>query len=128
MCIRDSYGPFLQRAMSEFERDEEVTFAPYLTGDRQSMEKKSGAWYGLTLGTTREEMVAALLKSMNRVLNMTIREAETVVGLRSVIKLTGGMTSATFVHLKEREIPGFTFEVVDNCAIIGGVALAQRYQ
>jgi sugar (pentulose or hexulose) kinase len=128
LTTEEFYGPFLQRAMSEFERDEEVTFAPYLTGDRQSMEKKSGAWYGLTLGTTREEMVAALLKSMNRVLNMTIREAETVVGLRSVIKLTGGMTSATFVHLKEREIPGFTFEVVDNCAIIGGVALAQRYQ
>jgi sugar (pentulose or hexulose) kinase len=121
------YGECVARALSEFEKDGEVTFDPYLTGDRQSMERKAGAWHGLTLASTREEMLAALLKSMNRVLNTTMREAGEVVELRPVVKLTGGMSSAAFVRLKEREIPGFRFEVVENCPVIGSVALAQRY-
>ncbi len=124
---KEFYGEFVPKALRDFEEDGEVTFDPYLTGDRQSMEKKAAAWHGLTLAATREEMLAALLKSMNRVLNMTIREAAKVVKLRRVVKLTGGMSSEAFVHLKEREIPGFTFEVVENCAVIGSVALAQRY-
>jgi hypothetical protein len=72
-------------------------------------------------------MLAAMLKSMNRVLNTTIREAAEVVELKPVIKLAGGMSTKTFVQLKEREIPGFAFEVVENCSIIGTVALAKRY-
>jgi sugar (pentulose or hexulose) kinase len=121
------YGEFVPRALRDFKDDGEVTFDPYLTGDRQSMEVRSGAWHGLTLAATREEMLAALLKSMNRVLNMTIREAGEVVKLRRVVKLTGGMTADAFVRLKEREMPGFKFEVVDNCTIKGNVALVRRY-
>ena len=125
LTTEEFYGELVPRALSEFGQDGEVTFDPYLTGDRQSMEKKSGAWHGLTLATTREEMVAALLKSMNRVLNTTLNEAKQVVNLRRVVMLTGGMTSDAFVRLKEREMPGFRFEVVDNSAIRGNVALAR---
>jgi xylulokinase len=91
------------------------------------MEMRTAAWHGLTLAATREEMVAALLKSMNRVLNMTIHEAGEVVKLRGVVKLTGGMTTAAFVRLKEREMPGFDFEVVENCTTRGNVTLVRRY-
>jgi sugar (pentulose or hexulose) kinase len=124
---QEFYEDFVPKALAEFEEDGEVTFDPYLTGDRQSIEKRTGAWHGLTLGTTRGEMLAAMLKSMNRVLNATVREAATVVRLEPVIKLTGGLSTKAFVRLKEREIPGFRFEVVENCSIIGNVVLAQRY-
>jgi sugar (pentulose or hexulose) kinase len=121
------YDEFVPKALSGFEEDGEVTFDPYLTGDRQSMEKRTGAWNGLTLAATREEMLAAMLKSMNRVLKVTIDEAAEVVELKPVIKLAGGMSTDAFIKLKEREIPGFRFEVVENCSIIGTVALAQSY-
>ncbi len=121
------YGPYIEDCLNRFQKDGEVTFDPYLTGDRQSMEKKTGAWRGLTLAATREEMLAAMLKSMNRVLNTTIREAAGVVSLKPVIKLTGGMSGEKYIRLKEREIPGFRFEVVENCSILGNVVLMQRY-
>ena len=104
-----------------------MRFAPYLTGDRQSLEKKTGSWTGLTLAATREEMLAALLKSMNRVLAATLAQAAEVVDLKTVVKLTGGMSDPRFVALKEREIPGFRFEVVDDCSIRGNVVLARRH-
>ncbi len=121
------YEELVPRAVTEFAQDGLVTFDPYLTGDRQSLELRTAAWHGLTLAATREEMLAAMLKSMNRVLSATVREAAAVVDLEPVIKLTGGLSTKSFVELKEREMPGFRFEVVDNCSIMGNVALARRY-
>lgn len=121
------YRTFVAKALDEHMDDDAVTFDPYLTGDRQSMEVKTGAWHGLTLATTREEMLAALLKSMARVLSATICQAKDIVELKSVIKLSGGLSNEPYLRLKRREIPGFAFEVVDNCPIRGNVRLAQRY-
>lgn len=121
------YGSFLGDALESWKDDGEVGFAPYLTGDRQSLEKRTGAFTGLTLAATREEMLAAVLKSMNRVLAATLVEAAQVVELEPVIKLTGGMSDPRFVALKEREIPGFGFEVVDDCSVRGNVVLARRH-
>ncbi|HZL04692.1 MAG TPA: FGGY family carbohydrate kinase [Coriobacteriia bacterium] len=121
------YRDYLPACLERFQTDGEVTFDPYLTGDRQSLEKRSGAWHGLTLTATRDEMLAALLKSMNRVLADVIELARASVDFEPVIKLTGGLSSPWYIALKEREIPGFTFEVVDNCSILGNVALAQLY-
>lgn len=121
------YTKFIPNALEAWKEDGEVVFDPYLTGDRQSLEKKTGAWRGLTLAATREEMLAALLKAMNRVLQGTIEQAQKVVPMDPVIKLTGGMSGPEYIALKQREIPGFAFEVVDNCSILGNVALVKRY-
>lgn len=91
------------------------------------MEKRTGAWSGLTLASTRDEMLAAMLRSMNRVLYDTIQEAKKVQPLKDVIQLAGGMSDDKFIQLKMREIPGFRFELVDNCSILGNVALAQHF-
>jgi sugar (pentulose or hexulose) kinase len=121
------YGSYLSETLERWKDDGEVRFGPYLTGDRQSLEKRAGSWSGLTLAATREEMLAAVLKSMNRVLAATLAEAAQVVELKPVIKLTGGMSDDRFVALKKREIPGFRFEVVEDCPIRGNVILAQRH-
>ncbi|HHT24077.1 MAG TPA: FGGY-family carbohydrate kinase [Clostridiaceae bacterium] len=127
MSEKEFYREYIPEALNEWKEDGMVTFAPYLTGDRQSLEQKTGAWNGLTLGATKKEMLAAMLKSMNRVLNDTINEAKKVVDLKPVIQLTGGLSRQEYVELKEREIPGFKFEVVDDLPIKGNVALVKRY-
>jgi len=121
------YNDFIRKSLDDWKVDGEVVFDPYLTGDRQSLEKKTGAWRGLTLAATREEMLASLLKSMNRVLNNTIRKAGQFVTLHDTIQLTGGMSNQKYIDLKTREIPGFAFEVVDNCSILGNVELVKLY-
>lgn len=121
------YADFITEALRMWPQCGAVEFDPYLTGDRQSLEKRTAAWRGLTLGTTREEMLVALLKGMNRVLGRTVKEAAELVDLKPVIKLTGGMASSAVVEFKQREIPGFYFEVVENCPILGNVTLAKRH-
>lgn len=105
----------------------EVTWDPYLTGDRQSLEKRTGAWHGLTLAATRDQMLAAMLKSMNSCLYDVVRLAEQVVPMDKVIKLTGGMSTPAFIKLKEQEFPGYRFDVVDNCSVLGNVELVKHH-
>lgn len=121
------YNEYLAQIISQCIEEGEVRFDPYLTSDRQSMEKRTGAWHGLTLSATRDEMLAAMLRSMNRVLYDTIQQARKIQPLKDVIQLAGGMSDDKFIQLKMREIPGFRFQVVDNCSILGNVALAQHF-
>lgn len=118
---------YLPSCIERFSADGEVSFDPYLTGDRQSLEKRTGAWHGLTLAATRDEMLATMLKSMNRVLYDVVKLAGDVVDLDRVIKLTGGLSGPAFIKLKEQEFPGFTFEVVDNCSVLGNVELVRYH-
>jgi sugar (pentulose or hexulose) kinase len=105
----------------------EVTFDPYMTGDRQSLEKKTGAWHGLTLAATREKMLLAMLRGMQGVLKKTIDQAAAVLPLSPVIKISGGMATPPYIRLKEHEIPGYSYEVVDDCPILGNVALVKHH-
>jgi xylulokinase len=41
-----------------------VRFEPYLAGERTSVEQRQGAFTGLTLATTREEMLSAIIESL----------------------------------------------------------------
>src|SRR5581483_3270317 len=41
-----------------------VLFEPYLAGDRMSIDQKQGAFTGLTLATTRDDMLGAILESL----------------------------------------------------------------
>ena len=42
----------------------DVRFDPHLAGDRTSVEQRRGAFTGLTLATTREQMLAAIIESL----------------------------------------------------------------
>lgn len=122
----DEFYAYIARVINEC-ADADVIFEPYLTGDRQSLAKKTGAWRGLTLGATRDAMLSAMLRSMQGVLKKAIDQAARVQELSKVIKISGGMATDAYIALKKREIPGYDFEIVDDCPILGNVALAKRY-
>lgn len=117
----------LPQALALSPDDAGVTFDPYLSGDRQSLEPRTASWHGLTLATTREEMLAALMVAMNRTLTDTVARAADVLDLDPLIKLSGGMSTPEIIALKKQIFAGFDFEVVHNCSIIGNVRLMQRY-
>lgn len=103
-----------------------VTFDPYLAECRQSLERRTASWKGLTLGSTRKEMLASLLDSMQTVLSDTVACASESTGMDSVIKITGGMTADSIMKLKARKFPGYTFEHKDDCCVLGNPVLAHR--
>lgn len=107
---------------------QEVSFAPYLTGDRQSMEKKAGAWNGLSLATTRGQMLTAYLVAIQDVIVGAIDRAAAFTTLRQPIKISGGMITESYLKLKHKAFHGMALQVVDDCAILGNVELAKYYE
>lgn len=124
---KEEYYAYLGQAVENHMTENSIQFDPYLTGDRQSLGKKTGAWHGLTLEATREQMLAALLESIQDVLYETILRAGKVTKLQNVIKISGGMTTGPYLKLKSSKFTGFSLEVVDDCPILGNVELAKYY-
>lgn len=102
-----------------------VTFDPYLAEDRQDMERKTASWKGLTLSSTREQMLASLLYSMQNVLKDTVNEAEKSIRINRTLKVTGGMVSESILSLKRRIFDGYDFQIHHDCNILGNALLAQ---
>ena len=99
------------------------TFLPYLSGDRQSLRKKTGAFNGLTLGSTREDMLLALMHGIQSVLWDTFQRAGEVTKLEPVIKITGGMVNPAYLKLKSLYFDPYRFEEIQNCPLRGNALL-----
>jgi xylulokinase len=127
MSRKAFFDEIVPQALSEHLDDDTIIFHPYLTGDRQSLERRTGQWDGLTLSSTREGMLGAMMKAMVGVLSGTLSRAGEVVALDPVIKVSGGMSSVAYLSVKQALMPNFSFEQVQNCSVLGNVALAQRH-
>lgn len=121
------YDHYIIQAIEHYAENTNITFDPYLTGDRQSLKKKTAAWHGLSLSSTREEMLAAMLKSIQGVLYSTIKDAEKVTHLDPDIKISGGMVTSSYLRLKQIEMPEYHFTHVENCPILGNTELVKHY-
>ena len=91
------------------------------------MERKKAAWRGLSLSSTREQMLSALLFSMQDVLFQVIQEAEKHIFMERTIRITGGLVSEAILQLKSKVFSGYQFEVKDDCPILGNYRLAQNH-
>jgi sugar (pentulose or hexulose) kinase len=124
---RDFYDNEFELAAAICNEDMTVDFTPYLTGDRQSIEPKKASLSGLTLETTRRSILSAIFLGMHKPMREIIDICEKKIVLNKKIKLTGGMLSPAFVDLKKRLFPSYDFDVLDNCPLVGNVALALKF-
>lgn len=122
----NDYLPNLIRNYSQKRNEEtEVTFLPYLTGDRHSLEKKRGGFLGLTLNTTREDMLMSILWGVHQPLVEVFNLAGEFLKLNRTIKVTGGLGKGDFIlELKKNIFYGYDFKIIHNCPIIGSAKLA----
>jgi len=85
-----------------------VRFEPYLAGDRMSIEQKRGAFTGLTLSTTREDMLGAMVKALAEASAARLpilREANPGLRWGRTVILTGGVQGGLHEVL-HRDWPG----------------------
>jgi xylulokinase len=89
-----------------------VTFDPYLAGERTRVEQRRGAFTGLTLATTREQMLAAMIDALAKAsaarLALLKRQNDLKIALRVVV--SGGKEDR-HDKLMHRDWPkGYTFQ------------------
>jgi xylulokinase len=109
--------------------DSTVRFEPYLAGERTSIEQRQGAFTGLTLSTTRQEMLSAVIESLAAAsaARLPLLSQGGVKMLRKVT-VTGGMQGGLDKVL-HRDWPGkWTFKPEEEATLrgLGTMAIRER--
>jgi xylulokinase len=95
-------------------------FEPYLAGDRTSMEAKQGAFTNLTLATTREQMLAAVVDSLAEVSAARLKLLATRGVKIDHRVITSGGTARGLRNVLQRDWPGkWSFQYQDEASLRG---------
>ena len=83
-----------------------VHFEPYLAGDRMSIEQRQGAFTGITLSTTRQHLLSAIIESLARASAARLPLLQqTRTRIFRTVMVSGGMQSGLDKILR-RDWPG----------------------
>lgn len=103
MSADEFYGEFVPRALLAWvDRENGVEYVPYLMGSRYSLENLNAEFVNLTPDVTREQLLAAMVRSLCRYQREHLKEIALRVPLSKRITLTGGATSTASIRAKQR--------------------------
>lgn len=114
--IPEALGPWI-------ERDTPVTYVPFLMGSRYANEQLTAAFTGLTQETTREELLAALIKGLCLYQAEHLRQIGTAVALQPRIYVTGGAVSGAILAAKARWMRNCEYVCREESSLRGAAML-----
>jgi xylulokinase len=117
-----SEGKFhaLTRRLARRPIESSVRFDPYLAGDRMSIEQREAAFTGLTLSTTREQMLSAAIEALAQASAARIELLESIgTKIDRRVIVSGGVT-AGLGDVLHRDWPGkWTFRAEEEATLRG---------
>ncbi len=128
MSDEEFYGPFVSRALDTWlDRDIGVTYTPYLMGSRYSLEPLKAELLGLTHATTREEILAAIVRGLCEYQKGHLDEIARNVPLRDTIHLTGGAVSPAIIRAKRKWMRDCEYVHEEESSVKGAALLARLF-
>lgn len=104
-----------------------VSFDPYLAGERTSIEQRRAAFTGLTLATTREEMLGAVADSIARASAARLDHFKEIgLRLRKLVTVSGGMEAGLANVLRRDWRGSWQFRNEDQATLRGLSMLTPR--
>ncbi|MHB8129929.1 MAG: FGGY-family carbohydrate kinase [Mobilitalea sp.] len=126
MSEEEFFNEHLSNLLSDRFDPRGVRFLPYMTGDRQSLRKKKGSFNGLTLNTSRDDMLCALLEGIQQQSKCTLDRCKDVISANDTIKVTGNMAeNDAYIRIKRKVFNYIDIEVIDNCSLKGNAIMVQ---
>jgi len=122
------YNDFLPKTVEQWlDRESGITYIPYLMGSRYSLEPLKAQLLGLTQQTTREEILAAIVKGLCEYHKAHFQEIEKSIPLKNVIHVTGGATSPALIKAKLKWYRDSEYIHNEQSSMRGAAMLAQKY-
>jgi sugar (pentulose or hexulose) kinase len=122
------YDQFLPDAIETWlDRQSGVAYAPYLMGSRYSLEPLKAQLSGLTQQTTREEILAAVVRGLCEYQKSHLDEVGRSVSLQEVIHVTGGATSPALIRAKSKWMRDCEYLYSEQSSMRGAAMLGQRF-
>jgi sugar (pentulose or hexulose) kinase len=122
------YGDFMPKAIEKWlDRESGVTYVPYLMGSRYSQQPLKAEFLGLTQETSREEMLAALVRGLCLYQREHLKEIALEVPLKDEIRVTGGALNPSLIHAKAKWMHTCRYVFEEQSSMKGAALLGRKY-
>ena len=122
------YGRFVPEALDSWvDRDNAVDYVPYLMGSRYSLENLKAGFVNLTPETSREQLLAAMVRSLCRYQREHLKEIALRVPLADAITLTGGASNESRIRAKQRWMRDGDYVYQEQSSMRGAALLGLDY-
>ncbi len=122
------YNGFLPKAIENWlDRESSVTYVPFLMGSRYSLEPLKAQLSGLTQQTTREEILAAIVRGLCEYQKAHLDDIEKNVPLQNVIHVTGGATNPALIRAKSKWMRDCEYVYDEQSSMKGAALLGLKY-
>ncbi|MHC4206394.1 MAG: FGGY-family carbohydrate kinase [Planctomycetota bacterium] len=122
------YDEFLPNAIeSRLQQESGVTYVPYLMGSRYSLEPLKAQLSGLTHQTTREEILAAIIRGLCEYQKAHLDDIGKNVSLKNVIHVTGGATNSALIRAKSKWMRDCEYIYEQQSSMKGAALLGMKY-
>jgi len=125
MGEEEFYQSYLKNILLE-RRKTPVRFHPYLAGDRTSLKQKRASFSGLTLSTSRDDCLYAIMEAVTHRTERLLNKMRKAIELDRIIHLTGGGAGQVLMDYKKIRFPEFEIVVMEDCALHGCAFMAKR--
>ena len=128
LSTKEFYNSFLPRVIeSRLDCETGVTYIPYLMGSRYSLEPLKAQLQGLTQQTTREEILAGIVRGLCEYQKAHLEEIEKKIPLKNVIHVTGGATNPALMRAKSKWMRDSEYIHNEQSSMKGAAMLGQQY-
>ncbi len=128
MSPHDFYENFMPNAIDGWlDRGSGVTYVPYLMGSRYSLQPLRAEFLGLTQETSREEMLASLVRGLCLYQREHLKEISLEVPLSDEIRVTGGALNPSLIRAKAKWMRPCRYLFEEQSSLKGAALLGRKY-
>lgn len=122
------FGEFVPNAVDAWlDRESGVRYTPFLMGSRYSLQPLKAEFLGMTQETTREELLAALVRGLCEYQRENLKEIGLEMVLDDTIVVSGGVISDSIIAAKKRWMRNCSYVFESESSMRGAAMLGQRY-
>jgi sugar (pentulose or hexulose) kinase len=122
------FADFIPRAIDKWlNRESGVTYIPYLMGSRYSLAPLKAEFRGLTQETSREELLAALVRGLCEYQRENLKEVSLEMPLADEILVSGGAVSDALIRAKTKWMRNCSYRFETESSLKGAALLGKKY-
>lgn len=128
MTSAEFFDDFLPAAVDNWlEKESGITYVPYLMGSRYSQEPLKAEFQGLTVETTRQELLAALVRGLCQCQSENLRDISKKVALAPQIVLSGNALNDSLIRAKNKWMHACRYTLESESSLKGAALLGRKY-
>ncbi len=128
MSVETFFNDFMPSAIDNWlDKDSGVIYIPYLMGSRYSLGPLKAEFSGLTQETSREEMLAAMVRGLCEYQREHLKDLSLEISLNHEILVSGGAINPSLIRAKKRWMRNCDYTFETESSLKGAAMLGQKY-